>query len=123
MKNIEMLAEIAKGFGPLREKVVFVGGSTVARADDFSYRDPVDGSLSSGQGIRILFDDASRIVFRLSGTGTEGATLRVYLERFEPDAHQHGLETQVALAGLIGLAEQLAGITVRTGRTHPTVIT
>ena len=99
------------------------GASTVARADDFSYSDPVDSSVSSGQGIRILFDDASRIVFRLSGTGTEGATLRVYLERYEPDVQQHALETQTALAGLIALADQLAGISVRTGRTHPTVIT
>ena len=99
------------------------GGRTVAGADDFCYLDPVDGSVSAGQGIRILFDDASRIVFRLSGTGTEGATLRVYLERYEPDAQQHGLETQGALAELIDLADQLAGISVRTGRTHPTVIT
>ncbi len=99
------------------------GAATVTSADDFSYVDPVDGSVSAGQGIRILFDDFSRIVFRLSGTGTEGATLRVYLERFEPDAHQHGLETQSALTTLIGLADQLAGISLRTGRTHPTVIT
>jgi phosphoglucomutase len=62
-------------------------------------------------------------VFRLSGTGTEGATLRVYLERYEPDAGKHGVETQQALSGLIALAEQLAGIRARTGRDKPTVIT
>jgi len=100
-----------------------MAGATIASADDFAYTDPVDGSVSSGQGIRIGLQDGSRIVFRLSGTGTEGATLRVYLERFEPDAAKHGIETQQALAGLIGLADSLAGIAQRTGRSAPTVIT
>jgi len=100
-----------------------IAGATIASADDFAYTDPVDGSVSSGQGVRIGFRDGSRIVFRLSGTGTEGATLRVYLERFEPDAAKHGIETQQALAGLIGLADSLAGIAQRTGRSAPTVIT
>jgi len=100
-----------------------MAGATIASADDFAYTDPVDGSVSSGQGIRIGFQDGSRIVFRLSGTGTEGATLRVYLERFEPDAAKHGIETQQALAGLISLADSLAGIAQRTGRSAPTVIT
>jgi len=99
------------------------GTETVASADDFAYTDPVDGSLSIGQGIRIALASGSRIVFRLSGTGTEGATLRVYLERFEPDAGQHGTETQQALAPLIALADELAGIRQRTGRERPTVIT
>ena len=84
---------------------------------------PVDGSVSTAQGVRIGFADGSRIVFRLSGTGTEGATLRVYLERFEPDPARHAVETQEALAGLIALADRLAGIAQRTGRTRPTVIT
>ncbi len=99
------------------------GAGVVSSADDFAYTDPVDGSVSTAQGVRVGFADGSRIVFRLSGTGTEGATLRVYLERFEPDPAQHGIETQTALAGLIAAADQLAGIRERTGRTAPTVIT
>ncbi len=98
-------------------------GATMASADDFAYTDPVDGSVSTAQGIRVGLQDGSRIVFRLSGTGTEGATLRVYLERFEPDAARHAIETQAALAPLIALADKLAGIRERTGRTQPTVIT
>jgi len=100
-----------------------VEGALIASADDFAYTDPVDGSVSTAQGIRIGLADGSRIVFRLSGTGTEGATLRVYLERFEPDPAKHDIPTQQALSGLIGLAERLAGIAQRTGRTRPTVIT
>jgi phosphoglucomutase len=100
-----------------------VEGATIASADDFAYLDPVDGSVSTAQGIRIGLSDGSRVVFRLSGTGTEGATLRVYLERFEPDASRHGVETQRALAPLIALAERLAGIRARTGRAQPTVVT
>ncbi len=99
------------------------GAHTVSRADDFAYTDPVDGSVSRGQGLRVFFADGSRIVYRLSGTGTEGATLRVYLERFEPDAARQGLATQQALAGLIDVADQMAGIRARTGRMQPTVIT
>ena len=98
-------------------------GATLASADDFAYTDPVDGSVSTAQGIRIGLHDGSRIVFRLSGTGTEGATLRVYLERFEPDPARHAIETQAALAPLISLADALAGIRERTGRERPTVIT
>ena len=100
-----------------------IAGATIATADDFAYTDPVDGSVSTAQGIRIGLKDGSRVVFRLSGTGTEGATLRVYLERFEPDPVQHAIETQQALAPLIALADQLAGIRERTGRSAPTVIT
>jgi phosphoglucomutase len=100
-----------------------VGGLVVTQADDFAYRDPVDNSVSENQGIRILFDGGSRIVFRLSGTGTSGATLRVYIERFEPDPARHGLETQHALAELIAAAESIAGIRQFTGREKPTVIT
>ena len=97
--------------------------ATVTHADDFAYADPVDGSVTTQHGVRIGFDDDSRIVFRLSGTGTEGATLRVYLERFEPDASRQSVETQQALAGLIALADRIAGIRERTGRTAPTVMT
>ena len=100
-----------------------LGGRQVALADDFSYTDPVDGSVSSGQGLRIVFDDGARIVYRLSGTGTAGATLRVYIERFEPDRSRHGLDTQLALADLIALADETAQIGQRTGRAAPDVIT
>jgi len=92
-------------------------------ADDFSYTDPVDGSSSERQGIRIGFSDGSRIVFRLSGTGTHGATLRVYLERFEPDPAHHNLDAQEALRELIEIAEEAARIRSLTGRDKPTVIT
>ncbi len=98
-------------------------GHAVAIADDFSYLDPIDGSLSAHQGLRIVFDDGSRIVYRLSGTGTSGATLRVYIERFEADVTRHGLDTQTALADLIALADRVAGIRQRTGRAAPSVIT
>jgi phosphoglucomutase len=100
-----------------------VGGFTVAFNDDFAYTDPVDGSVSSKQGVRVVFTDGSRIVFRLSGTGTEGATLRIYIERYEPDTAKHGLDPQEALADLIAIARDLAQIEARTGRTEPTVIT
>ncbi|WP_113553341.1 alpha-D-glucose phosphate-specific phosphoglucomutase [Rhizobiales bacterium] len=99
------------------------GALKVATADDFAYNDPVDHSVSKNQGIRILFEGGSRVVFRLSGTGTSGATLRVYIERFEPDASRHGIETQTALADLIAVAEEIASIKTRTGRTEPSVIT
>ncbi len=99
------------------------GRYTVKSSDDFSYTCPVDGGFSSGQGKRILFTDGSRIVFRLSGTGTEGATLRIYLEAFEPDVSQHHLDAQVALAELIEIALQISELKQRTGRDTPTVIT
>lgn len=100
-----------------------LGGYTVSLADDFSYTDPVDGSVSAKQGVRLLFADGSRVVYRLSGTGTEGATLRVYIERFEPDAARHGLDPQDALADLIVIARDVARIEALTGRAAPTVIT
>jgi phosphoglucomutase len=100
-----------------------LGDLVVEHADDFSYRDPVDGSVSEQQGIRILFERGARIVYRLSGTGTEGATLRVYLEAYEPDPARHDQDPQVALAPLIRIADQLAGVSARTGRDAPSVIT
>lgn len=99
------------------------GGLTVERADSFTYHDPIDGSVSRNQGIRIFFDGGSRLVFRLSGTGTSGATLRVYMERHEPDPAHHGQEAQEALAPVIRAADALAGIREWTGRDAPTVIT
>jgi len=102
-----------QSFGPLK----------VEKADDFAYHDPVDKSVSEHQGIRILFEGGSRVVFRLSGTGTSGATLRVYLERYEADSTRHNIETQHALADIIAAAETIADIRSRTGRDAPSVIT
>ncbi|MBD2111998.1 MULTISPECIES: alpha-D-glucose phosphate-specific phosphoglucomutase [Cyanophyceae] len=99
------------------------GPYTVDYADDFAYTDPVDGSVAKNQGVRIGFTDGSRIVYRLSGTGTSGATLRLYVERYEPDATKHNQDTQEALANLIALADELAQIKTLTGRDQPTVIT
>lgn len=99
------------------------GVYTVKYADEFSYTDPVDHSVSAQQGIRIGFEDGSRIIFRLSGTGTVGATLRIYVEKYEADASKHNQDPQNALAELIDLAEQFCEIKKRTGRIEPTVIT
>ena len=99
------------------------GTYTVKTCDDFSYHDSIDGSISNNQGVRILFDDGSRIVFRLSGTGTEGATLRIYLEAFEPNSTKHHLDAQIALAEMIKIALQISQLIEKTGRLAPTVIT
>jgi len=99
------------------------GADEVEYGDDFSYTDPVDGGVSQKQGIRVGFTDGSRIVFRLSGTGTQGATLRVYLESYEPDAAKHNLDPQEALASLIKIADEIAQIHASTGMEKPTVIT
>lgn len=99
------------------------GSYTVKTCDDFSYHDPIDGSISNNQGIRILFTDGSRIVFRLSGTGTEGATIRIYLEAFDPDTKNHHLDAQVALAEMIKIGLQISQLVEKTGRVAPTVIT
>jgi phosphoglucomutase len=112
----------------LRQKLQTLPGTkygdlTVSAADDFAYHDPVDKSVSLHQGIRILFEGGSRVVFRLSGTGTSGATLRVYIERYEPDPARHNIETQEALADLIAAAQSIADIRGRTRRDAPTVIT
>jgi len=96
---------------------------TIETTDNFSYTDPVDGSVSENQGIRILFDDGARIIFRLSGTGTSGATLRLYIERYVKDIKQHDLDTQDALYDLIETAELIANIIGYTGMHEPTVIT
>ena len=99
-----------------------VEGMTIASADDFAYTDPVDGSVSRQQGVRIIFTDGSRIVMRLSGTGTEGATLRVYLERYVAGPDGLHEEPQSALAPVIRAAHALAGINAYTGRSAPDVI-
>jgi phosphoglucomutase len=112
----------------LRAKLASLAGQTfgefrVAQADDFVYTDPVDQSVATKQGIRIIMSDGSRIVLRLSGTGTEGATVRVYLERYEADPSRHDLDTQEALAPLTAIAEQVSELKQRTGRQQPSVIT
>ncbi len=99
------------------------GGLTVEAADDFAYTDPTDGSVSRNQGVRVLFEGGSRVVFRLSGTGTSGATLRVYLERYEPVGGDLDRETGDMLADIVAAADAIAGIVAHTGRTAPDVVT
>ncbi|WP_019443836.1 alpha-D-glucose phosphate-specific phosphoglucomutase [Brucella canis] len=99
-----------------------VNGLRIEKADDFAYHDPVDGSTSEHQGIRIYFEGGARIVLRLSGTGTSGATIRIYIERYEADPAKHNLDTQATLAPLIDAAEQIAEVKKRSGRTEPSVV-
>lgn len=99
------------------------GDWTVSQADEFSYTDPVDGSVATGQGLRIVFGDAARIILRLSGTGTEGATIRLYLERYETAAERLGGSTTEALAPLAAIADRLIRINEQSGRKGPSVIT
>lgn len=101
----------------------YFGNYEVKTFDDFMYIDPVDKSESKNQGIRILFTDGSRIVFRLSGTGTQGATIRIYIEKYEPSSGRHDTDPQVALAELIEIAEEISGVKAKTGRKAPDVIT
>jgi phosphoglucomutase len=98
-------------------------GLTVSSADEFGYEDPVDGSVSTGQGIRISFDGGTRAVFRLSGTGTDGATIRVYLEAIHTDPGQLDLDPAIALAPVAKAAAELSNLAVLTGRSRPDVIT
>lgn len=114
--------------GALRDQLATLPGTSnsggkVKNADDFAYTDPTDQSVSRNQGIRILFEDGSRIVFRLSGTGTEGATLRVYIERYVDRSGNLGMETSEALAPLVRAAQEIADITGFTGMDRPSVIT
>ena len=100
-----------------------IGAYHIVLSDDFAYTDPIDHSSSQRQGIRIGFEDGSRIIFRMSGTGTDKATLRLYMESYEADPARHHLDTQEALADQIKIANELSGIPQRTGRGAPTVIT
>lgn len=100
-----------------------IGGLTITQADDFAYTDPVDGSIAKGQGLRVICGDAARVVARLSGTGTEGATVRLYFERFEADPARQQNDVQTTLAPLINFAENQLGLRQRTGRPGPDVIT
>ncbi|HEY0971024.1 MAG TPA: alpha-D-glucose phosphate-specific phosphoglucomutase [Gemmatimonadales bacterium] len=125
----EVPADVARElYASLRERLpslpgAMIAGRTVRAADDFAYTDPVDGSTSTGQGLRVLLDDGSRIVYRLSGTGTAGATLRMYVESYEPDpARQHAAPAD-ALADLVASGLELARVRELTGREEPTVVT
>ena len=117
----EMLTELRAKLETLAGKSF--AGIEVAQADEFSYTDPVDASVSKGQGLRILFINGGRVVLRLSGTGTSGATLRVYYDQFEPASGKLEQNPQEALQPLIRAADALVGITAKTGRNAPDVIT
>jgi len=117
----EVMARVVAAFARLPGSTL--AGKEVAACDDFAYTDPIDGSVSKNQGLRILFKDGSRIIFRLSGTGTEGATIRIYFESFEGDTAKQGLDAQQALAGPIAAALELSQLRELTGRAAPTVIT
>jgi phosphoglucomutase len=99
-----------------------IGNLTVEAADEFAYEDPVDGTVASRQGIRIAFQEGARAVFRLSGTGTSGATLRIYLERYMSDPKSHALDLATALADVVSAARSLADLERRIGRTEPDVV-
>ncbi len=117
----QMIDQVRENLGALVGRAF--GELSVESADDFQYRDPVDGSETTGQGIRVLLDNGGRIVYRLSGTGTQGATLRVYLDCYQKDPALLELDPQKALAPLIEVADRIAGINRHTGREQPDVIT
>jgi phosphoglucomutase len=116
-----LMKQLRERLGRLRGQRL--GSRRVREGDDFQYTDPVDGGITAGQGLRLFFEDGARVVFRLSGTGTETATLRIYLEAFEPDPARHHMDPQQALAGLISVVHDVAQLRQRTGRRAPTVIT
>ena len=116
-----MMRDLVASLGDLSGRTF--GTLTISAADQFDYTDPVDGSVSRNQGIRIFFEGGARIVFRLSGTGTEGATLRIYLERYEPPTGKLDAEVQPMLAELAAAAGELTDLAARTGRKQPDVIT
>jgi len=117
----ELMADLRASLDTLPGRTF--AGLKVSAADDFAYEDPTDGSVTRRQGVRVMFENGARAVFRLSGTGTEGATLRAYLEAFEPDPSRHGQDSQEVLADVIAAADEIAGIRQRTGRTAPDVVT
>ncbi|KAG5077805.1 hypothetical protein JHK82_056500 [Glycine max] len=118
-KMIEHLRDIVSKSKPGDQ----YGSYVLQFADDFAYTDPVDGSVVSKQGVRFVFTDGSRIIYRLSGTGSAGATVRVYIEQFEPDVSKHDVDAQIALKPLIDLAISMSKLKDFTGREKPTVIT
>ncbi|CAO3664371.1 hypothetical protein G6F70_006793 [Rhizopus microsporus] len=123
-KGAEEMVDYLRGLIEKNELVdKTFGGFTVAAADDFEYKDPIDGSVAKKQGIRIVFKDGSRIIIRLSGTGSQGATVRLYVEKYTNDASEYTKDTQVALKPLIDVALDLSQLEKYTGRKEPTVIT
>jgi phosphoglucomutase len=121
-QNADQLMEgLRKSFPKLTKKAFKT--YEIEHCDDFAYTDPIDGTASTHQGIRIIFKDGSRIVFRLSGTGTHGATVRVYMEKFETDLKLQNLDSQEALSDIIAIAEEIGNIKYLTGMDRPTVIT
>ena len=117
----EMISRLREGLSGLQGRQA--GELSIRAADDFTYTDPVDGSVSEGQGVRIFFNDGSRAVFRLSGTGTTNATLRLYCDKYETDPALLGLDTQRMLAQSLQAAGEVSNIAEFTGRTAPDVIT
>jgi len=117
----ELMASLRRRLPDIRGATL--GGLTVSQCDDFAYTDPVDHSVAKGQGIRLVFAETARIIFRLSGTGTGAATLRLYLERFEPDPARQDRDVQEVLADLAAVAVDVAEIERLTGRNKPSLIT
>ncbi len=117
----EVLQHVRDQFNDLPGQTL--AGRVVSACDDFAYTDPVDNSISRNQGVRVLFEDGARIIFRLSGTGTIGATIRLYLESYEADASKHTMNAQDALADMIAAANEISHLHELTGRDRPTVIT
>lgn len=122
---LELGERLTRGGHSADHPMALAEGYALAVLDEFSYTDPIDGSVSSRQGVRLLFADGSRLIFRLSGTGSTGATIRMYIEKYMPpgDAEALSLETADALAPLIGLGLKLSQVQELTGRDAPTVIT
>ncbi len=123
MAGMTDMFRIAGGGMAAASAIALAPGFVLSACDDFEYTDPVDGSVSSHQGLRFVFADGSRIVFRLSGTGSVGATVRLYVEKYEADPSKLQMDTAVALAPLVEVALSLSQIKTFTGRTAPTVIT
>ncbi|VDP45615.1 unnamed protein product [Soboliphyme baturini] len=119
----DMMSRISKG--ELQGQSFEENGKVlkIAYADSFTYKDPIDSSVSANQGIRLIFDDCSRIVFRLSGTGSSGATIRMYIDSYEGDIARHAISAQELLQPLIRIALRISKLQENTGRDKPTVIT
>ena len=119
----KMIAYLREEILPNATKGTKMGDFTVDYADDFEYTDPIDGSVASKQGVRIVFSDGSRIIFRLSGTGSSGATIRLYIEQYETDEAKMMIDAQEALKPIIETALEVSKLQEFTGRDKPTVIT
>ena len=120
-KQAEFQSQLPLKQGPEKGKEADM--LTLTMCDNFSYTDPVDGSVANGQGLRFVYDDGSRIIFRLSGTGSRGATVRLYLEQYEADVEKHAMAAGDALSRLRAIALEMSKLKEFTGRSEPTVIT